>query len=83
MCLGEKETYITLVEVHEGVYGAYQAGEQMKWVLYHQCLFWPLMVKDCIEYAMSRVPKAWQYPVFANVGATCYSKTLAFLRSST
>ena len=67
MCLGEKETYITLVDL----------------LLYRQRLFWPSMVKDCIEYAMSRVPKAWQYLAFASVGATYYSKTLAFSRSST
>ena len=51
-CLGEQKAYIALVEIHEGIYGAHQVGEKMKWG-YHPHLFWPSMVKDCIEYAKS------------------------------
>ena len=32
-CLGESKAYIALGEVHEGICGAHQAGEKMKWVL--------------------------------------------------
>ena len=52
-CLSELEAYIALVEMHEGICRAHQAGEKMKWVLYRQRVYWPPMVKDCFEFAMS------------------------------
>ena len=52
-CLSESEAYIALAEVHEGICGAHHAGEKMKWVLYRQWVYWPLMVKDCFEFAKS------------------------------
>ena len=50
-CLGEKEAYITITEVYEGICGSHQVGEKMKCILYNQRVFWPSLVKDCIEYA--------------------------------
>ena len=35
-CLDESKAYIALGEVHEGICGAHQAGEKMKWVLRRQ-----------------------------------------------
>ena len=32
-CLNEEEAYVALAEVHEGICGAHQAGDKMKWVL--------------------------------------------------
>nr|KYP38879.1 Pro-Pol polyprotein [Cajanus cajan] len=52
-CLGNHETYIAMAEVHEGICGAHQAGEKMKWTLSRKGLYWPTMIKDCIEFAKS------------------------------
>ena len=52
-CLSETEAFIALAEVHEGICGAHQAGEKMKWVLRRQRVYWPSMIKDCHEYARS------------------------------
>ncbi|XP_072077892.1 uncharacterized protein [Arachis hypogaea] len=50
-CLGQDDKNIALGEVHEGICGAHQAGKKMKWVLYRNYVYWPTMIKDCIEYA--------------------------------
>ena len=50
-CLGRDDQNITLGEVHNGICGAHQAGKKMKWVLYHNHVYWPSMIKDCIDYA--------------------------------
>ena len=52
-CLSESEAYIAPIEVREGICRAHQAREKMKWVLYRQRVYWPPMVKDCFEFAMS------------------------------
>nr|KYP36187.1 Uncharacterized protein Mb2253c family [Cajanus cajan] len=52
-CLGSHESYIAMAEIHEGICGAHQAGEKMKWVLSRKGLYWPTMIKDCIEFAKS------------------------------
>ena len=35
-CLGEQEAYLALAKVHEGICGAHQTGEKMKWILNRQ-----------------------------------------------
>ncbi|XP_072073891.1 uncharacterized protein [Arachis hypogaea] len=50
-CLGQDYQNIALGEVHKGICGAHQAGKKMKWVLYRTHVYWPTMIKDCIEYA--------------------------------
>ncbi|XP_057740479.1 uncharacterized protein LOC130957646 [Arachis stenosperma] len=40
-CLGEKEVYLALAEVHKGICGAHQSGEKMKWVIDRRILYWP------------------------------------------
>ncbi|PNX67871.1 hypothetical protein L195_g055862, partial [Trifolium pratense] len=50
-CLSENEAYIAIFNVHSGACGAHQAGHKMKWLLFRQGLYWPSMLKDCIEYA--------------------------------
>nr|KYP48747.1 Transposon Ty3-G Gag-Pol polyprotein [Cajanus cajan] len=52
-CLGNHESYIAMVEVHEGICGAHQAGEKMKWTLSRKGFYWPTMIKNCIEFAKS------------------------------
>nr|KYP38119.1 Retrotransposable element Tf2 [Cajanus cajan] len=50
-CLRNHESYIAMAEVHEGICGAHQAGEKMKWTLSRKGYFWPSMFKDCIKFA--------------------------------
>nr|XP_025678964.1 uncharacterized protein LOC112778912 [Arachis hypogaea] len=50
-CLSREDQNIALGEVHNGICGAHQAGKKMRWVLYHNHVFWPSMIKDCIDYA--------------------------------
>ncbi|KAK2428854.1 hypothetical protein QL285_027339 [Trifolium repens] len=50
-CLNETEAYIAISDVHSGTCGSHQAGYKMKWFLFRQGLYWPSMLKDCIEYA--------------------------------
>ena len=52
-CLGEDDTYVALAEVYEGICGDHQAGDKMKWTLNRQRVYWPTMIKDCMEYAKS------------------------------
>nr|KYP55434.1 Transposon Ty3-G Gag-Pol polyprotein [Cajanus cajan] len=52
-CLGKDESYIAMAEIHEGICGAHQAGKKMKWALSRKGLYWPTMIKDCIEFARS------------------------------
>src|ERR1043165_4693902 len=50
-CLGENEAYLALSNVHSGACGAHQAGHKMKWLLFRYGMYWPTMLKDCIEFA--------------------------------
>ena len=49
--LVESEAYLALSEVHNGACGAHQAGHKMKWLLFRYGLYWPSMLKDCIDFA--------------------------------
>ena len=49
-CLSEDKAYLALVEVPKGISGAHQAGDRMKWTLYQQRVYWPTMIKDCMDY---------------------------------
>jgi hypothetical protein len=49
-CLNEAEAYIAISDVHSGAYGSHQAGHKMKQLLFRQGLYWPSMLKECIEY---------------------------------
>ncbi|XP_050918351.1 uncharacterized protein LOC127135753 [Lathyrus oleraceus] len=50
-CLGENEAYLALSSVHSGACGAHQVGYKMKWLLFRYGMYWPTMLKDCIEFA--------------------------------
>ncbi|KAL1318352.1 hypothetical protein AAHE18_15G200100 [Arachis hypogaea] len=52
-CLGEKEAYLALAEVHEGICGTHQSGEKMRWVMNRRRLYWPTIQRDCTKYARS------------------------------
>ncbi|XP_050888197.1 uncharacterized protein LOC127093327 [Lathyrus oleraceus] len=49
-CLGENEAYLALSSVHSGACGAHQAEHKMKWLLFRYGMYWPTMLKDCIEF---------------------------------
>jgi len=48
-CLGETDAYMYVSNTPSGAYGTHQAG--IKWILFRQGLYWPTMLKDCIEFA--------------------------------
>ncbi|KAK2398378.1 hypothetical protein QL285_048323 [Trifolium repens] len=50
-CLSENEAFLAISSVHSGSCGAHQAGHKMKWLLFRRGLYWPSMLKDCIEFA--------------------------------
>ncbi|XP_015944767.1 uncharacterized protein LOC107469893 [Arachis duranensis] len=50
-CLSREDQNIALGEVHNGICGAHQAGKKIRWVLYRNYVYWPSMIKDCINYA--------------------------------
>ena len=50
-CLSESEAYLAVSNTHNGVCGSHQAGHKMKWLLFRQGVYWPNMLKDCIEFA--------------------------------
>ncbi|XP_050915881.1 uncharacterized protein LOC127130975 [Lathyrus oleraceus] len=50
-CLGESEAYLALSSVHSGACGAHQAGHKMKWLLFRYGMYWPTMLKYCIEFS--------------------------------
>lgn len=52
-CLGESEAYLEISKVHKGSYGSYQTGHRMKWLLCRMSLYWPTILKDCINFAKS------------------------------
>ncbi|KAK2366564.1 hypothetical protein QL285_079929 [Trifolium repens] len=50
-CLSENEAFLAVTNVHNGSCGAHQAGHKMKWLLFRRGLYWPSMLKGCIEFA--------------------------------
>ncbi|XP_057451900.1 uncharacterized protein LOC130743686 [Lotus japonicus] len=50
-CLNEDDAFIAVSAAHDGLCGAHQAGAKMKWMLFRQGMYWPTIMKDCIEYA--------------------------------
>ncbi|XP_058760373.1 uncharacterized protein LOC131633700 [Vicia villosa] len=50
-CLGESEAYLAVSNVHSGACGAHQVGHKIKWTLMRSRVYWPSMLKDCIEFA--------------------------------
>ncbi|XP_045810928.1 uncharacterized protein LOC123905369 [Trifolium pratense] len=50
-CLSETEAYIAISDIHSGACGSHQSGHKMKWLLFRQGMYWPSMLKDCIDFA--------------------------------
>lgn len=50
-CLSESEAYLALSTVHSGACEEHQVGHKMKWLLFCQGMYWPTMLKDCVEFA--------------------------------
>jgi len=42
---------VVVSNTHNGACGTHQAGHKMKWLLFRQGVYWPTMLKDCIEFA--------------------------------
>jgi hypothetical protein len=49
-CLNEDQARIAMREVHEGMCGAHQSAQKMKWAIQRVGMYWPSMVNDCIRY---------------------------------
>ncbi|XP_050895644.1 uncharacterized protein LOC127102307 [Lathyrus oleraceus] len=49
-CLSESEAYFALSTVHSGTCGAHQVGHKMKRISFRQGVYWPTMLKDCVEF---------------------------------
>ncbi|XP_057444291.1 uncharacterized protein LOC130736477 [Lotus japonicus] len=49
--LSKDDAFVAISTVHDGLCGAHQAGIKMKWLLFRQGMYWPTIMKDCIEYA--------------------------------
>ena len=50
-CLSEAEAYLAVSNTHSGACGTHQAGHKIKWLLFRQGVYWPTMLKDCINFA--------------------------------
>ena len=50
-CLGETEAYLAVSNTHSGACGSHQVGHKLKWLLFRQGVYWPTMLKDCIDFA--------------------------------
>jgi hypothetical protein len=49
-CVSKYESLQVLAEVHEGICGAHQSGVKIRWLIHRYGYFWPLVLKDFIEY---------------------------------
>lgn len=49
--ISESEAYLAFFDTYSGSCGAHQAGHKMKWLLCRHGVYWPTMLKDCIEFA--------------------------------
>ncbi|XP_039687900.1 uncharacterized protein [Medicago truncatula] len=49
-CLGEEETELVLLEVHEGVCGSHIGGRSLVAKLLRAGYYWPRMTQDCCEF---------------------------------
>ncbi|OMO87770.1 hypothetical protein COLO4_20580 [Corchorus olitorius] len=50
-CLDQDEAKKVIKDVHEGLCGAYQAGRKMRWLICRHGFYWPIIMKDCMEFA--------------------------------
>ena len=50
-CLCKLEGLEVIAQLHEGLCGAHQFGIKMRWLLQRYSVYWPTILKDCIEYA--------------------------------
>ncbi|PNY14157.1 retrotransposon protein putative unclassified [Trifolium pratense] len=50
-CLSENEAYLAISDVHSGACGSHQSGHKMKWLLVRQGMYWPSMLRNCIDFA--------------------------------
>jgi len=49
-CLGEEETELVLLEVHEGVCGSHVGGRSLATKLLRAGYYWPTMLQDCAAF---------------------------------
>jgi hypothetical protein len=49
-CLNQEEAKVLMEEIHEGVCGAHQSAQKMKWMIRRSGYFWSTMLEDCFKY---------------------------------
>jgi len=49
-CLNQEEAKVLMGEIHEGVCGAHQSANKMKWMIRRASYFWPTMLENCFKY---------------------------------
>jgi hypothetical protein len=49
-CLGLDDATLSMVEVHEAIYGTHQSALKMKWLLRRSGFYWSNMIVDCFKY---------------------------------
>lgn len=47
----KSEAYLAASNVHSRAYGAHQVGHKMRWLMCRQGVYWPTMLKDCINFS--------------------------------
>jgi hypothetical protein len=50
-CLNETEAYLAVSNTDGGTCGSHQADHKMKWLLFWEGVYWPTMLKDCVDFA--------------------------------
>ena len=46
----ENKAFVAISSVHSATCGSHQAGHKTKWLMFQQGLYWPSMLKDCINF---------------------------------
>lgn len=54
-CVSLQEAKVIMTETHEGICGAHQAGQMMRWLIIRNGYFWPKMGEMCVQYAKGRL----------------------------
>jgi hypothetical protein len=49
-CLNEEQVKVAMGEVDEGMCGAHQLAQKMKWTIQRAGSYWPSMVDVCMRY---------------------------------
>lgn len=50
-CISQSEAFLAISDTHSGSCGAHQVSHKMKCFVCRQGVYWPTMLKDCVEFA--------------------------------